>query len=208
MPTEQERRRWHMPRRRLGTRYSAEGRQRLSPTSHLSDDAIRICGPDERLRTFVGLRQKTIYGRLEVDDPAKGASLQPLAGKLGEEALDRVQPGCRRRGEVKVKSRVPWEPSTNLGMLEGGVVMDNQMQVQVRRGSAIDLLEEANELLVPVSTHALADHSPIQHVERGEQGCRAVTLIVMGHRLAASRAQGEPRLSAIERLDLRLLVDR
>ena len=107
-----------------------------------------------------------------------------------------------------MKAWVPCEPGADLGMLVGGVVIDNQVQVQVRWGFAIDLVEEADKLLMPVSTHALADHSPIQHVEGGEQSCRAVALIVVGHRLAAPRSHGEPRLGAIERLDLRLLVDR
>src|SRR5829696_8889784 len=107
---------------------------------------------------------------------------------------------------MKVEARVPREPSADLGMLVGGVVINNQVQVQVRRGSAIDLVEEADELLVPMSTHALADHSPIQHVERGEQVCRAVALIVVGHCLAAPTLHWQFGLSAIERLDLRLLI--
>ena len=69
---------------------------------------------------------------------------------------------------MKVEARVPREPSADLGMLVGGVVIDNQVQVQIRRGPAIDLVEEADELLVPMPAHALADHPSIQHIERGE----------------------------------------
>jgi hypothetical protein len=32
-------------------------------------------------------------------------------------------------------------------MLVGGVIIDNQVQIQIRRGRAIDLVEEADELL-------------------------------------------------------------
>ena len=83
----------HTCQRRLGTRGSAERSQSLSAAPNLFDDAVRICGPNEGLGAFVGLRQKAIYGRLEIDNPAEDAALQPLAGQLGEEALDRVQPG-------------------------------------------------------------------------------------------------------------------
>src|SRR5215203_1703897 len=92
---------------------------------------------------------------------------------------------------MKVEARVPREPSADLGMLVGGVVIDNQVQVQIRRGLAVDLIEEADELLVPVSAHALADHPPIQHVEGGEQGRRAVALIVVRYRLGAPGSHGQ-----------------
>src|SRR5215211_7704365 len=90
-----------------GRRGSAERGQRLSSAPDLLNDAVRIRGPDEGFGTFVGLGQKAVYGRLEVDDPAEGAALQPLAGQFGKEALDPVQPGRRGRSEVKLEARVP-----------------------------------------------------------------------------------------------------
>jgi len=74
--------------------------------------------------------------------------------------------------------------------------------------SRLILLEEADEFLMPVAAHALADDLAVEHVERGEQGCRAVALIVMGHRAAAAAFHRQPRLGAVERLDLRLLIKR
>ena len=49
------------------------------------------------------------------------------------------------------------------------------------RDVALDRVEEAEELLVPVALHALADHRAVEHVERGEQGGGAVALVVVGH---------------------------
>ena len=48
----------------------------------------------------------------------------------------------------------------------------------------------------------------VEDVERGEQGGRAVALVVMGHRPAFSGLERQARLRAVERLDLALLVDR
>ena len=73
-------------------------------------------------------------------------------------------------------------------------------------GRALNLVEEANEL-VPVLLHAAADHAAVEHVERREQRRRAVALVVMRHGAAASRLQRQPRLGAVERLDLAFLVD-
>ena len=49
---------------------------------------------------------------------------------------------------------------------------------------------------------------PCEHVERGEQGGRAVALVVVGHGPAFSGLQRQAGLGAVERLDLALLVDR
>ena len=56
--------------------------------------------------------------------------------------------------------------------------------------------------------HATTDDAAIEHVERREQGCRAVAFVIMGHGAAAAGLEWQPRLGAIERLDLTFLVDR
>jgi hypothetical protein len=72
---------------------------------------------------------------------------------------------------------------------------------------------------MPVALHAAADDLPFQHVEGGEQGGRALSLVVVGHsrtftvrdkRSQWSRpdpSSGQTWLGAIQGLDLRLLVD-
>ena len=59
-----------------------------------------------------------------------------------------------------------------------------------------------------VLLHAAAEDSAVQHVEGGEQGGRAVALVVVGHGLAAPRLDGQPGLGAVEGLDLALFVKR
>src|SRR5207302_2641211 len=71
----------------------------------------------------------------------------------------------------------------------------------------LDGVEEADELLMPVALHAAADDLAFQHVEGGEQGGRAVALIVVGHGPGAALLQGKARLGAIQSLDLRLLLE-
>ena len=41
---------------------------------------------------------------------------------------------------------------------------------------ALDGLEEANELLVAMPSHAASDHGSVEDIERGEQSGRAVAL--------------------------------
>jgi hypothetical protein len=67
---------------------------------------------------------------------------------------------------------------------------------------------EADELLVTMALHAAADDLAFEHVESGKQCRCAVTLIVVGHCSSAALLHRQARLGAIQRLDLRLLVDR
>lgn len=68
-------------------------------------------------------------------------------------------------------------------------------------------MRQAQKLLCPVAGHAVADHHARFHVERGEQRGRAVALVIMGHGGCAALLQRQPGLSAVKRLDLRLLID-
>ena len=79
---------------------------------------------------------------------------------------------------MELKAVVPPEPGADLGMLVRDVIVDNQMHCALVRGLAVDLVEEADELLIPVAAHALADDLAVEHVERGDQGGCPVPLIV------------------------------
>lgn len=67
-------------------------RCRNGPAPDGGDDPIGIGGPGEGFRVGVLLGHKAVDGSLEVDQRVEGAAFQAPAGKLGEEALDRVQP--------------------------------------------------------------------------------------------------------------------
>ena len=59
-----------------------------------------------------------------------------------------------------------------------------------------------------MTRHALADHGAIEHVERGEQGGRAVAFIIVRHRSTAALLHRQAGLGAVKRLDLALLINR
>ena len=59
-----------------------------------------------------------------------------------------------------------------------------------------------------VALHAAADDAAVEHIEGGEQGGRAMALVVMGHGGALARFERQPGLTAVEGLDLALLIDR
>src|SRR6266566_6429081 len=98
--------------------------------------------------------------------------------------------------------------SLHLRVLVGCVVVDDGMDRLSCWDLGFDGVEEADELLVPMALHVSTDDGAVEHVEGGEQGGGAVTLVIMGQGAGAARLHRQARLGAVERLDLALLVDR
>ena len=61
-----------------------------------------------------------------------------------------------------MKSRVALEPGSDLWMLMGGIVVDDQMQIEPGRGFAFDLAQEFQPFLMAMSWQALADDGAVQ----------------------------------------------
>ena len=82
---------------------------------------------------------------------------------------------------MEMEALMPRQPGTDFGMLVGGVIVNDQMHVLLSPGLAVDRIEKADELLMPVAAHALTDDLAVEDIEGGEQGRGAVALVVMGH---------------------------
>ena len=81
------------------------------------------------------------------------AAPEAAVGESGKEPLDRVEPRGRGRREVEGPARVPREPCPDLGVLVAAVVVEHDMDQLAGRDVALETVEEANELLVPVCMH-------------------------------------------------------
>src|SRR5205814_8529230 len=126
-----------------------------------------------------------------------------------EEAFDGVEPRRRRRCEVERPARMPGQPFLHPGMLVDRVVIDDGVDRLSYGHLGLDGVEEADELLVPMALHVAADDGAVENVVKGgeQRGC-AVALVVVGHGPGAALLHRQAGLSAVERLDLALLIDR
>lgn len=88
--------------------------------------------------------------------------------QFAEPPLHHVQPGTGCRREVEMKAWMPTKPGLDARMLVGTVIVYDEVELQVGRCLAIDLLEESNELLVSMTRHAAPYDFSIEHTERGK----------------------------------------
>jgi len=100
------------------------------------------------------------------------------------------------------------KPFADLGMPVRGIVVDDRVDRLSLGNVRVNLIEEADEFLMPMALHVAADNGAVENIERGEQRGRAVALVIVRHRSGATRLHRQSRLGAIESLDLALLVDR
>ena len=140
----------------------------MAEPSDVGEDGVGGFGPDEGLRVGVGLVDVGVDRGFEIIGLFEGATLQSSGGREGKPALDEVEPRGGCRGEVQVPARALHQPVVDqLGLVGGGVV-ENEMDVEVRRHTQLDLIEEGAELDQTMSACAAADHSPRPDVEGGE----------------------------------------
>src|SRR5436309_7691309 len=101
--------------------------------------------PDEGFGIDIVVLQVGLNGRLEISHAFEDAAANGILCNEAEEALDLIEPGGGGRGEVEMDTLMPSQPRLDVGVLVGGVVVDDQMQVQVLGGIAVDGLEEAQD---------------------------------------------------------------
>ena len=95
-------------------------------------------GPDKGLGLLIVLRNIILDGGGEFLDAAKHTAANPFGGEITEESLDHVQPGGGGGGEMDVESLVALEPSFHLGVLVGGVVVYDEVDLFVVGSLALD----------------------------------------------------------------------
>ena len=99
----------------------------MAPSFDGGENFIWAGGPDEGLRIEVGLVDEAKDGGLQLGDGSEDAALETPARELGEEALYRIEPGGRGRGEMEGPARTARQPGQDLGMFVGGVVVEHDV---------------------------------------------------------------------------------
>ena len=144
----------------------------------------------------------------EVFDAPEATSANRLLGDEPEPTLDLIEPGGVGGSVVDVEAGPLCQPESYVGMLVGGVVIDDQMNIKTIRHGLIDALEELKKFLMTMACLALRQDCAGGDVESGKQGGGAMANVVVGHSFHVAQPHRQHRLSAIKGLNLRLLIDR
>src|SRR5207249_3985316 len=138
-------------------------------------------------------------------DPSRNKA-QVLAGGRGR-SVKEVKPGAAGGCEVVMEPGMPHQPAVNQrGLMRAGVV-DDEVDVQVRRDRGVDRHQEASKFSGAVALMELADNFATLGVQRGEERGRPMPRVVVGPALDLPRPHRQHGLRAIERLDLGFFVD-
>src|SRR5437870_6642185 len=131
----------------------------------IAEDLVGGLDPEVGTRVFVPVVEPGADVAFELGDAAVDAAAEHLGGDLGEPALDEVEPGGALRDEVEHKARVADEPALDRWRLVGGVIVEDQMQLEPGRRLALELVEELLELERAVAGVQAADHLPAREIK-------------------------------------------
>ena len=73
---------------------------------------------------------------------------------------------------MHAEAGVALEPSRNRGVLMGGVIVGDDVDVEIGRGLLIDGFEKGQPLLMAMARRQTGDQFALQIIERGKQGQR------------------------------------
>ena len=111
----------------------------LTKSREFLDDCVSRSSPHEGLRVCIVGADVAVDFLDEVGGGVEGAAADGTLGDEGEEAFDLVEPRSIGRREVNVPTPTACEPSSDLGMLVGGVVVDDEMDVELGRHIGLDV---------------------------------------------------------------------
>ena len=122
---------------------------------------------------------KAATGRLQFLDATVDAAADLALGQKREPALDLIEPGGVGGSEVEVIARPFGKPCFDRRRLVGGIIVHDQMDIEIGRYGGVDGVEETAKLSCAVAPVAAAEHPASGNVECGEQRRRAMALVIM-----------------------------
>jgi len=140
-------------------------------TFDLLEDVGGFGGPYEGLGVLVVTVDIFVDSCDQFLDAAKDPAAQAVLGQIAEEALHHIQPGAAGRREVDVKTGVALQPSLDLGIFVGGVVVHDHMDLLALRDHIIDAAQKLQPFLMAMPVVAHREHLTFERIQgRKERG--------------------------------------
>src|SRR5208283_2878087 len=145
----------------------------------LAEDGIGRGGPAERLRAGIMTVDVVEDSFLEVGYAGEGTAANRLVGDQGKAALYLVQPARMGRDEMQRPVGPRAQPADNGRGLVGGVVVDDQVDLEAGGHLPFDLAQKSQKLAAAVPGFEAADDPSGGDVQRREQRGGAMAEIVV-----------------------------
>ena len=142
----------------------------------------------------------------QIGNAFENTATDTFVSNLPEPALDQIQPGTGCGNKVQMETWMPFQPGFDPWVFMGAIIVDNEMEIEAGRSIGVDFVEKPDKLLMSVTGHAIADHSAVEHAQGRKQSGGAIALVIVSHGPAAALLDWQPRLCAVESLDLAFLV--
>src|SRR5262249_50382278 len=107
---------------------------------------------------LIPVGSKRLDASAQIGDRAEGAAAHCALSDQAEPAFHLIQPGTVGRREVQMKAPTARQPCSDARMFVCGVVINDQMQIQVCRSVRLQMPQEGKKLLMSVARLALRDH--------------------------------------------------
>ena len=101
-------------------------------------DPLRGLGPHVGPGVLVPVLDPRADVGVERADGLVGAAAQLFVGQLSEPAFDQIQPRAGGRGEVQLEAGMLSQPPLDFGVVVGGVVVEDQVDLKAFGDFAID----------------------------------------------------------------------
>ena len=163
------------------------------------EDRISSGSPGKGSFVEVVLRDVLVDLLHQFAHAAKRAAPDGLLSDQSAPALDLVEPAGVGRRVMNVIAPMACQPRLDPRMFMGGVVVRDQMDLELRRNVVVEVIKKREKLLVAMTRLTLGDDRPVEHVERREPGGGAVAKVVVGHSFEVSQPHREHRLGALQR---------
>jgi hypothetical protein len=144
--------------------------------------------PRERFRILVSMLNPFVDCGFEFRNVVENASPYTLSGDFGEEPLDEVEPGAGRRREVQDEAFASCQPAFHGRYFVGGVVVEDQMQIEMGGGLAINFLRKTRN----ASALWRARHSPVASMTLPVAMSSAANSVVLSIRLPRKSTRSLP----------------
>ena len=138
-----------------------------------------VCGgcPSKRFWILIMRFDEFFDGPFQIGDALEDAATQTFLRELCEEAFDDIEPRAAGWREVHMEPGVAFHPILHLFVFVRGIVVHDQMDIQVRRRFLVNQLKEPDPFLMAVLVHAGRYYLPLSHFNGREERGRSVVRI-------------------------------